>query len=264
MPAPPPTVPHRNSEPAVNAIVLIPAFNEEGNIGEVVADVLQQTPPYDVLVVNDGSSDDTASAARRAGAKVLDLPCNLGVGGAIQAGFRYALENGYDYAIRCDGDGQHPAAGIQALVDGMQSNETDLVVGSRFRGNGTYKSAAVRYAGILVLSWFLSLICRKRVTDPTSGFQMLNRPLIAFWAHSYPMDYPEPEAIALMRRQGYSYIEVPAEFRERLSGRSSIGGWDTLYYVFKVFLALIVDRARPADPQYQRENVLRRLCADPT
>jgi glycosyltransferase involved in cell wall biosynthesis len=248
----------------VNAIVLIPAYNEEANIGEVIADVLQRTPPYDVLVVNDGSSDGTAGAARQAGAKVLDLPCNLGVGGAIQAGFRYAVENGYEYAIRCDGDGQHPATGIQVLVDAMQTNETDLVVGSRFRANGSYKSAAVRHAGIFVLGCFLSLICRKRVTDPTSGFQMINRPLMAFWAQSYPMDYPEPEAIALMRRQGYSYVEVPTEFRERLSGRSSIGGWDTLYYVFKVLLALVVDRARPIDPQYQRENVLQRLCVDPT
>ena len=248
----------------MNAIVLIPAYNEENNIGAVVADVIQRTPPYDVLVVNDGSADETAACARRAGAKVLDLPCNLGVGGAIQAGFCYAVERGYDYAIRCDGDGQHPAEGIAGLVEAMQTQEADLVVGSRFRANGSYKSAGVRHAGIFVLGWFLSLICRKRVTDPTSGFQMLNRPLMMFWAHSYPMDYPEPEAIALMRRQGYRYTEVPAEFRERLSGRSSIGEWDTLYYMLKVFLALMVDRARPVDPQYQRENVVRRLCADLT
>ena len=238
-----------------NTVILIPAFNEEQSIVTLLVEIRRYYPDLDIVVVNDGSADRTAVVARENGAEVLDLPCNLGVGGAVQAGFRYAYENGYEYAIRCDGDGQHPPSEMRNLIDGMKANKVDLVIGSRFLGEGGYKSTWVRYCGIHGLAAFLSVICRNKVTDPTSGFQMLNRPLLYFFSRVYPMDYPEPEALALMRREGYDFCEVATSFRERTAGKSTIGKWGALYYVIKVFLALLVDRARPIDVRYARENV---------
>jgi len=240
------------------ATVIIPAFNEEECIGTVVREVRRHNPTFDVTVINDGSSDGTSSEARKAGARVLDLPFNLGVGEAVQAGFLYAYEEGYDYAVRCDADGQHQPVEIGGLLQALVESDVDLVIGSRFLGEGTYSAGFVRNLGIFALSWFLSRICRKKVSDPTSGFQALNRPLIYFFSRSYPKDYPEPEALALMRRQGYDFMEHPASFKERISGQSSIGSWGTLYYAFKVFLALLVDRARPVESRYARWMVLQR------
>ena len=145
--------------------------------------------------------------------------------------------------------------GIATLVEAMKTNNADLIIGSRFLGDSASNRNVVRYLGINVLALMLSAICSKRVTDPTSGFQMLNRPLTYFFSRSYPVDYPEPEALALMRREGYDFMEVPAKFRQRFAGRSSIHGWGTLYYVFKVFLALVVDRARPIDHRFSRFNL---------
>ncbi len=238
-----------------NAVVIVPAFNEEECIGPLLEEINRSVPGMDVVVVNDGSTDMTASKARKNGAEVLDLPCNLGVAGAVQAGFRYAYEQGYDYVVRCDGDGQHPPSEIPRLLDAITGNKVDLVIGSRFLADESYKSTFVRHCGIAVLALMLSAICRKRVTDPTSGFQALNRPLLYCFSILYPSDYPEPEALALMRREGYDFIEVPVPFRERMTGRSSIRGWGNLYYVFKVLLALLVDRARPVDQRFSRASL---------
>lgn len=239
-----------------DAIVIVPAFNEELNIRNLLEEIRAAVPDMDVIVLNDGSSDRTAAVARACGVKVLDLPCNLGVGGAVQAGFGYAYEQGYQYAVRIDGDGQHPPFEIPKLLEAVKASEADLIIGSRFLGERSYRSTRLRYCGIYLLAQFLSLICRRRVTDPTSGFQALKRPLLYFFSQSYPMDYPEPEALALMRRQGYDFLEVPAVFRERQAGVSSIKGWGTLYYMLKVFLALVVDRARSVDPGLSRSKVL--------
>jgi len=243
-----------------DTVILIPAFNEEQSLGSLLVEIGKFCPNFDVVVISDGSVDNTVVVAREHGAQVIDLPCNLGVSSAVQAGFRYAYEQGYKYAIRCDGDGQHPPSEMVNLIEGMKANKTDMVLGSRFLGEKSYTSTWVRYCGIHGLAMFLSIICRKRVTDPTSGFQMLNRPLLYFFSNVYPMDYPEPEALALMRREGYSFCEVPTMFRERTAGRSTIGKWGTLYYVFKVFLALLVDRARPIDLRYSRGNVVGKIC----
>lgn len=237
------------------SLIIIPAFNEEAALPGLLTEIRQAAPDTDVVVINDCSGDRTADVARRCGVAVLDLPCNLGVGGAVQAGFRYACERGYRYVIRCDGDGQHIPSEIPKLVAAMQTGELDMVVASRFREDESYRSTALRYIGIRGLAFVLSVICRVRVTDPTSGFQMLNRPLLCCFAHSYPMDYPEPESIALMRRQGYRYGEVAARFRPRLTGKSSIESWGAVYYMVKVGLALIVDRARTVDPRYARHNM---------
>lgn len=240
-------------------LIIIPAFNEEASLPALLAEIRASAPTADIAVINDCSRDRTAAVARRAGVAVLDLPCNLGVGGAVQTGFRYALSRGYHYVLRCDGDGQHPPSEIPKLVAAMQENRHDLIIGSRFvsENNGSYTSTAWRSMGIRGLAFILSLICRARITDPTSGFQMLNRPLLYCFAHAYPVDYPEPESLALLRRQGYSFKEVGCSFRARQGGISSIHSWGAIYYLLKVSLALLVDRARPVDPQFSRHNAIK-------
>lgn len=236
-------------------LIIIPVFNEEEAIGPLLDELQQALPGANVLVINDGSADWTARVVGGRGVAILDLPCNLGVGGAVQAGFQYAYEKGYRCVIRIDGDGQHPPAEIPKLIKAMEEEEADLIIGSRFRGDTAFVSNLVRYLGVKILALFLSLICKSRVTDPTSGFWMVNSPLLCYFAHEYPVEYPEPEAIALMRRHGFSFREVPVTFRRRTAGRSSIGPWGTLYYMMKVGLALLVDRIRPIDIRYVRSNL---------
>lgn len=238
-------------------ILVIPAFNEEEGISAVLDESRSVFPDLPVLVVNDASHDETAARARRHhGVRVLDLPCNLGVGGAMQAGFRYALENGYQTVVRCDADGQHPPSEIPLLAKAMAESRADMVLGSRFAGEHSYTGSKVRHVGIRGLALFLSLICRRRVTDPTSGFQMVNRLLMELFAHDYPADYPEPESLALLSRQGYTFTETPVKFRERLTGRSTIHSSDVMTYVVKVGLALFVDRARPVNRRYARHRLV--------
>lgn len=233
-------------------LILVPAYNEEASLGSLLDEVRALYPETDVLVVSDGSVDGTARLAAARGAIVLDLPCNLGVGGAVQAGFRYAWDHGYDRVIRLDGDGQHPPSEIPRLEAGLAEGGADLIVGSRFLDRSSYASTAVRRLGIRALALFLSVICRRRVTDPTSGFWLVNRPLLRYFAFDYPSDYPEPEALALLRRQGYDFREVPALFRPRHAGESSIHAWDAVYYALKVGLALVIDRIRPMDLRFAR------------
>lgn len=238
-----------------DTVLIIPAYNEADCLGPLLAEVRRVSLPMDVVIVDDGSSDRTRDVARAAGAEVLSLACNLGVGGAVQAGFAYACERGYAYTVRCDADGQHDPAQIPALLAPLRAGAADLVVGSRFKGEGDVKSTWVRTLGIRGLSAFLSAICRASVTDPTSGFQAANRVMTCFFARCYPAEYPEPEALALLRRQGYRFVEVPATFRKRTAGISSISGWGTLYYAMKVFLALMIDRARPVDRALSRHRL---------
>lgn len=233
-------------------LVVVPAFNEEESLGGLLAEIKTALPAAPILVVNDGSQDRTADVARSAGASVLDLPHNLGVGGAVQAGFQYAIRNGFDYVLRLDGDGQHPPAEAAKLIARMAESGADLVVGSRFGATRECISSRFRYAGIRALALFLSLICRARIADPTSGFWLVSRPLLDYFARYYPTDYPEPEALALMRRQGYVFAEAPVVFRERRAGQSSIGFVDALYYMVKVGMALLVDRVREVNPRFAK------------
>lgn len=244
----------RSEETRMKLLVLIPALNEEASIGTLVAEV-RTCVEADVLVVDDGSKDETRQRAERAGAIVLSLPCNLGIGGAVQTGFRYALENGYDRVVRIDGDGQHPPGEIPVLIECMDRTKADLVVGSRFLGEVEYQNTALRSAGIRFLSLFLSAICRKKVTDPTSGFHLFNRLLIWYFSRSYPTEYPEPESLALIRRQGYSFEEVGVGFRNRVTGRSSLNSVSSLYFALKVTIALLTDRARGVDQRFARKKL---------
>lgn len=234
-------------------LVVIPAYNEEASLGAFLDEIRHVLPWARVLVINDGSQDRTAMVARSCGVWLLDLPHNLGVGGAVQAGFQFAIRNGFNYVLRMDGDGQHPPSEAPKLIDCMSRNDADLVVGSRFGATKECVSSRFRYAGIRTLAFFLSRICRARVSDPTSGFWLVSRPLLDYFALDYPMDYPEPEALALMRRQGYVFAETPVRFRERRAGQSSIRFVDSLYYVVKVGLALLVDRVREVNPCFSKK-----------
>ena len=230
-------------------MVLIPAYNEEASLPGLLAEVRSQLPGASVTVVDDGSADGTAEVARACGARVLRLPCNLGVGPAVQTGFRDALESGFDFLLRLDADGQHPPAEARKLIEAMIRQPTDLVVGTRHGEGSTYHGNWFRRAVLKGLALFVSVICRKRITDPTSGFWLVSRPLLKCFALHYPSDYPEAEAIALLRRQGFSLEEVPVAFKPRQAGESSIRAWGTVNFAAKVFLALFVDRLRSVDPR---------------
>lgn len=226
--------PHKN-------LVIIPAFNEERSIAKVVQEVRDLDLALDVLVVDDGSGDRTAAVAKDAGAKVLALPLNLGIGGAVQAGYQYALRYGYDIAIQVDGDGQHDARFIPDLIAPIVSAKSDCVIGSRFLSpSAGYRSSVVRRLGIHFFSNLISFLTRAQITDPTSGFRACNKRLIKVFACDYPLDYPEPEAIVVARRLGFRVCEVAVDMRERVAGHSSIRYIKTLYYMVKVTFAILL------------------------
>jgi glycosyltransferase involved in cell wall biosynthesis len=225
-------------------VAVVPAFDEEAAIGAVVAGIREFDPEIDVVVVDDGSGDGTAHAAAAAGATVVRLPFNLGIGAAVQTGFRYALEQDYDVAVRLDGDGQHDPSELPKLLEPLERGEADVVTGSRFRGEGTYRPPLGRRLGITWFAKLVSLLSRQQVTDTTSGFQALNRSAISLFARDYPSDYPEVEATVLLLKHRLRLTEVQVEMRERETGSSSITFLRSLYYAVKVTLALFVGIAR--------------------
>ena len=225
-------------------LAVVPAYNEAGSIERVIAEVGRCVPPVDVVVVDDGSADATAALAERAGAAVLRMPFNVGIGGAVQTGYKYALARGYDIAIQVDGDGQHDPGEIGKLIDPLLRGENDMSVGTRFRGDHTYRSPLARRIGIRMFARIVSLMVGHRVTDTTSGFRAVNRSGIQLFAGDYPNDYPEVESIVLLCRHGLTMTEVPVEMRERASGTSSITVIRSIYYVVKVMLALLISLFR--------------------
>ena len=227
--------------PDPRRIAIVPAYCEEGAIAGVVAEIRAFDPGLDVVVVDDGSRDGTAAAARGAGAAVVRLPFNLGIGGAVQTGFKYALAHGYDLAVRLDGDGQHDPTELPKLIGPVLAGKADIVVGSRFaQDDPGYRAPLARRLGIGLFARIVSVLVRQRVTDTTSGFQALNRKGIALFAADYPHDYPEVEATVMVVRHELRLLEVPVRMREREHGRSSITALRSLYYVVKVLLALFV------------------------
>lgn len=222
--------------------VVVPAYNEERCIADVVRSI-RAVWPGPIVVVDDGSSDGTAARAAEAAAIVLRHPCNLGIGAAVQSGFRYALEAGWDAAVRVDGDGQHDPAYIPRLVEHMKATGADIVVGSRFLGRRGYQSTFVRRVGIAILS-VLSALVGTRVTDPTSGFWAVNHRALELLARTQPDDYPETQALVQAVRAGLRVSELPVVMRERQAGRSSIGAAYAGFYMAKVMLAVIVERLR--------------------
>ncbi len=225
---------------ALKRVAVVPAYNEEGSIGDVIAELRAVDPEMEIVVVDDGSRDGTADAAAAKGARVLRLPFNLGIGGAVQTGYRYAYEHGFDLALRVDGDGQHDPAQFAVLAGPVLAGHADIAVGSRFIAGKGFRSSRSRRHAIRILAWTVTVLVGGRVTDPTSGFQVTNRRAIALFAAYYPHDYPEVEATVLAAKAGLRRAEVPVLMRERSAGRSSIGAVRSVYYMVKVMLAVFV------------------------
>ena len=225
-------------------LVIIPAYNEEHSIARVIQEVRQNAKDYDIVVVNDCSEDHTAEIARGCGAVVLDLAVNLGIGGAMQTGYRYALENGYSHAAQIDGDAQHDPAYLDDMFDLLCSEKADMVIGSRFIEKQGYQSSTLRRRGIRYFSRLIRLLTGQVITDPTSGMRIVNRELIERFSEEYPADYPEPESLVHLLKMKKKVIEAPVVMREREEGRSSIRMKGSVYYMIKVTIAIILEKMR--------------------
>lgn len=243
-------------EPRRRILVIIPAWNESTCVGPVVTRVRQALPGATVLVVDDGSDDATEREAAAAGAIVACLPYNLGIGGAVQTGLRYAVSHGYDLAIQVDGDGQHPPEEIPRLIAALDADNADVAIGSRFLGEGDYKASLARRLGIGLFAGVLSVLCGRRLTDTTSGFRCANRLAIEHLAEVYACDYPEVESIISLHKAGFRITETPVRMAPRAGGVSSISPFRAAYYTVKVLLAVLVDAV--AAPRYTRKSIERR------
>ncbi|HOY39889.1 MAG: glycosyltransferase family 2 protein [Bacteroidales bacterium] len=223
--------------------IVIPAYNEEKSVAAVVESVNNiRLPNVEItpVVINDCSTDNTQHIIASLKCVSLNLPCNLGIGGAVQTGYIYAWENGYDYAMQMDGDGQHPASEIPAFVAAMQTdNAPDVVIGSRYIHRQGFQSSKIRRLGIQYLGFIIRILTRYRITDCTSGFRMINRRALSVVCELYPDEYPEPEAILIFRNAGLKIREIPVTMQERIGGKSSIRDIASLYYIVKVSLAIV-------------------------
>lgn len=223
-------------------LIIIPAYNEEGNIEKVVSNIVDNYPQYDYVIVNDGSGDKTEEICKKNSYNMISLPLNLGIGGAVQTGYRYALAEGYDIAVQMDGDGQHDIAYVETLIQPIRRGDAEIVIGSRFIEKEGFQSTRLRRTGILFLSKLIHCLCFVRVKDVTSGFRAVNKRFIKIYAQDYPNDYPEPEAIVAAVMHRGSIQEVPVVMKERESGTSSINWGKSVYYMIKVTLAILICR----------------------
>ncbi len=234
------------SQPRV--LFILPAFNEVDSVARVVNNLRNHLPDAGIVVIDDGSTDGTAAAVP-SHAVCLRLPFNLGIGGAVQTGYRYAHLNGYDIAIQVDADGQHPADQVQRLLQTMRDENADLVVGTRFFPGGDYQQSASRMTGIVILRNLIKLLTGVRVSDCTSGFRAANKRVIEAFATWYPEDYPEPEVALLVIRHGFKLVEAPVHMDQRTTGTTSISMFTGILYVIKVGAALILDMIRSPWPK---------------
>lgn len=225
-------------------IVIIPAFNESESIAKTVSNIRRFAPDYDIIVVNDCSKDKTLDICRRNDIPVLDLPVNLGIGGAVQTGYLYALKNDYDIAIQMDGDGQHDARYLSLMEETLVRENADMVIGSRFIKKEGFQSSGIRRVGIGIFRFLSGGLFGKPITDATSGMRMCNRRTIELFVKDYPRDYPEPETACRLLRKHYKIVEVPVVMHERETGESSISMRKSVYYMVKVTLAILIERLR--------------------
>ncbi len=225
-----------------DVLIIVPAYNEAQSIAYVLTELQKKVSGADIVVIDDGSTDNTSSIARAVGGvQVIVLPYNLGIGGAVQTGYKFAKEGDYSIAVQVDGDGQHPAGQVEKLVAAIRRNEADVVIGSRYLvGNDEEKDFFRRLAKNL-LSIAISFFIKQRITDSSSGLRAVNKKVIYSLAHSYPRDYPEPESIVLLAREGFRIKEVPVRMQERFAGKSSINRLKGIYYLVKVMLCIFVD-----------------------
>ena len=226
----------------VKVLIIIPAFNEEENIEKVVTNIQKTFPEYDYLIVNDGSMDLTGEICEQKGYSLLNLPINLGIGGAVQAGYLYAKKSHYDIAIQIDGDGQHNIIYAEEMVKLLSDGQADVVIGSRFLEKEGFQSSGARRMGIKVLSFLIKVCTGSKIYDVTSGFRAVNRTYINIYCQDYSNDYPEPEAIVTAGMYGAIIKEIPVVMNERQGGESSIKFWNSIYYMIKVTLAIIIRR----------------------
>ena len=223
-------------------LIIIPAYNEADNIEKVVGNLISNFPQYDYIIVNDGSTDRTKQICSERGYAVLHLPINMGIGGAVQTGYRYARDNGYDIAVQIDGDGQHDVGFLENMIRYMEEEEADCVIGSRFVKKEGFQSSGLRRIGIRFLSIMGWLLTGVRLKDITSGYRLVNRRFIRIFAEDYPADYPEPEAMVITAVHGGTIREYPVVMREREGGTSSITLKKSIYYMFKVTIAMLIRR----------------------
>ncbi|MEE0692635.1 MAG: glycosyltransferase family 2 protein [Lachnospiraceae bacterium] len=225
-------------------LVIIPAYNEEESIVETVKDIKENAPDFDYVVINDCSKDDTLAICRQNQINVLNLPINLGIGGAVQTGYLYAYNNGYDVAVQFDGDGQHDASYLDKMASVMVEENADMVIGSRFIEKQGFQSSGIRRVGIRYFAFLTKVLFGKKITDATSGMRMCNRKVIELFVKDYPRDYPEPETVCRLLRKKCKVVEIPVIMRERSAGVSSISMKKSIYYMVKVSLAIFIERLR--------------------
>ena len=225
-------------------LVIIPAFNEEGNLEKTISDIKNNAPDFDYVIINDCSTDKTLEMCRKHGFSYLNLPVNLGIGGAVQTGYRYAYYHGYDIAVQFDGDGQHSAAHLENMVSELLKSDSDMVIGSRFIEKEGFQSSGLRRIGIKYFTVLIKILTGKKITDPTSGMRMVNRKLLERFTDEYPKDYPEPESVVTILSEKYKVTEIPVVMNEREEGVSSISLKNSIYYMIKVSFAILIARMK--------------------
>lgn len=228
-------------------LVIIPAHNEALSIKDTVETIRAKAPSYDVIVINDHSSDDTGKILRDNNIPAINLSVNLGIGGAVQTGYKYGAKNGYDLAVQIDGDGQHDPEYLKTLEEALISNNAGLVIGSRFIDKEGFQSSSLRRSGIKYFTGLIRLLGHQTITDPTSGMRMVNNKTMKLWAKDYPRDFPEPESCLMALKSKLKVIEVPVIMKERQGGKSSIHILKGAYYMIKVTFALILEGVRSHD-----------------
>lgn len=228
-------------------LTIVPAYNEAGSIEATITHIRAVDLDLQIVVIDDCSTDQTAALAYAAGVDVVRLPINLGIGGAVQTGFRFAVDNHFDIAVQVDGDGQHDPAFIPDLIAPILENKADVVVGSRFIRREGFQSLFMRRLGIRLFQHLNRLLIRQKITDSTSGFRAYNAAALRVLQHNYPVDYPEPEALVLLKKRRFRLAEVPVLMRNRHAGESSISGWKSIYYMIKVTLSILIESVRLPD-----------------
>ena len=224
----------------MSILIIIPAFNEEATLRDVVLGIRRALPQGDILVVNDGSTDGTETVSRNEGVILLSHPYNMGIGATMQTGFLYALRTGYDIVVQLDGDGQHNPESLPALIQPILEKKCNVVIGSRYLSEDGFKSTLPRQLGIKFFTCMIWVFTGKKVTDPTSGFRAMDRRVIELFSEEYPSDYPEVEALVSAYRKGLTFQEVKTTMRHRQGGTSSIGMMSALYYMVKVSLSISI------------------------
>ena len=225
-------------------LIIIPAYNEAENIVKTVTQIVEKAPDFDYVIINDCSTDRTLELCRERGYSYLNLPVNLGIGGAVQTGYRYAYFHGYDVAVQFDGDGQHSARFLEEMVAKMEETGSDMVIGSRFIEKEGFQSSALRRVGIQYFTVLIRILTGKTITDPTSGMRMINRRLLRKFTDDYPKDYPEPESVVTILSEKFKVTEMPVLMNEREEGVSSISMGKSIYYMIKVSFAILIARMK--------------------